>query len=116
MTCCIRQRVSNNWEQVPSIPHQRWWEVSTPSYFTVERQTLYRQPFLKPRSKTPHFNLDMDGTWTQNVEFSVKAWHAGNPNWAGYRNLNSHSIGIEVCNPGPLTMLKVVIKHGGANQ
>lgn len=60
--------------------------------------------FQKPEAKTSaHLMLDENGSWAQGVAFDVKAWHAGKSSWAGYTGLNSHSIGIEVCNPGPLT-------------
>lgn len=63
------------------------------------------QYFQNPKAKTSaHLNLDVDGTVTQNVAFNRKAWHAGKSQWAGYNGLNSYSIGIEVCNPGPLTI------------
>ena len=77
-------------------------------HFTAGAQTLYRRLniFKNLRQNTLTLNLDVDGTWTQNVEFSIKARHAGKSSWAGIKNLNSHSIGIEVCNPGPLTTVK----------
>ena len=44
----------------------------------------------------------MDGTWTQNVEFSVKAWYAGKTPTAGYRNLNSPKLVLRFVIPRPL--------------
>ena len=62
------------------------------------------QYFQKPSAKTSaHLCMDLDGSVIQSVPFTTKAWHAGRSTWAGYTGLNSHSIGIEVCNPGPLT-------------
>lgn len=49
-----------------------------------------------------HFVIDIDGSITQMVSLNRKAFHAGRSRWKGYRGLNSHSIGIEVVNPGPL--------------
>lgn len=51
-----------------------------------------------------HLTIGTDGTTVQNVAFNRKSWHAGKSQWAGYYGLNNHSIGIEVCNPGPLTI------------
>lgn len=50
-----------------------------------------------------HLTVGTDGTVIQSVAFNTKAWHAGRSRWDGYVGLNSHSIGIEVVNPGPLT-------------
>ena len=104
---------SNNWEQVGFYPTPNVGGNITPRFLVIHftagaaNAVQTAKYFQKPEAKTSaHLNLDVDGSWTQNVEFSVKAWHAGKSNWAGYRNLNSHSIGIEVCNPGPLTIVK----------
>jgi N-acetylmuramoyl-L-alanine amidase len=48
--------------------------------------------------------VDTDGTITQLVPFDVKAWHAGPSTYKGINGLNSHSIGIEIVNPGYLKM------------
>lgn len=48
--------------------------------------------------------IDTDGTITQLVPFDVKAWHAGPSVYKGIKGLNSHSIGIEIVNPGYLKM------------
>lgn len=47
-----------------------------------------------------HVLLERDGNVIQCVDFDRKAYHAGKSLWRGYRSLNSHSIGIEVCNYG----------------
>ena len=61
--------------------------------------------FQNPKAKaSAHLTMDLDGTTVQSVPFNCKAWHAGKSRWDGYTGLNSHSIGIEVCNPGPLTI------------
>ena len=110
MTCCF-QRVSTIGNRLVLILHQCGRSNYTDfwlSSFTAGAQTLYRRLNIsKTEAKTlSTLNLDVDGTWTQNVEFSNQNWHAGKSSWAGIKNLNSHSIGIEVCNPGPLTIVK----------
>lgn len=54
-----------------------------------------------PRSKVScHYVVDTDGTITQMVPEGLRAWHAGVSYWAGIDDVNSHSIGIEIHNPG----------------
>lgn len=52
-----------------------------------------------------HVTIDQNGVVYQHVPFNIKAWHAGPSRYAGYTNLNSHSIGIEIVNPGYLRRL-----------
>lgn len=47
-----------------------------------------------------HVTVDTDGAIYQHVPFNIKAWHAGPSAYGGYRGMNSHSIGIEIVNPG----------------
>lgn len=49
-----------------------------------------------------HLVIGRDGSITQMVDFNEIAWHAGQSSWEGIRGLNSHSIGIEMDNAGPL--------------
>lgn len=53
-----------------------------------------------PNRIAAHIVLDFDGTITQLVPFNCKANHAGPSTWAGVDFFNSHSIGIEIVNPG----------------
>lgn len=46
--------------------------------------------------------IGRDASITQLVDFNRKAWHAGKSRWRGISGLNSHSIGIELDNPGIL--------------
>jgi N-acetylmuramoyl-L-alanine amidase len=50
-----------------------------------------------------HVTIDQNGVVYQHVPFNVKAWHAGPSSHMGYSGLNSHSVGIEIVNPGYLT-------------
>lgn len=47
-----------------------------------------------------HYLIDESGHITQMVREDMRAWHAGEACWAGERDINSASIGIEIHNPG----------------
>jgi len=47
-----------------------------------------------------HYLIDEDGTVYRLVAEEHRAWHAGVSCWAGERDVNSRSIGIELVNPG----------------
>lgn len=47
-----------------------------------------------------HYFIDQEGVLFRMVSEERRAWHAGVSFWRGLRDLNSASIGIELCNPG----------------
>jgi N-acetylmuramoyl-L-alanine amidase len=47
-----------------------------------------------------HYTVDRDGRVYAHVPEARRAWHAGVSYWAGERNVNARSIGIEILNPG----------------
>lgn len=47
-----------------------------------------------------HYLIAEDGTIVRMVPEEKRAWHAGRSYWRGITDLNSHSIGIEIVNPG----------------
>jgi N-acetylmuramoyl-L-alanine amidase len=47
-----------------------------------------------------HYLVGEDGEVVQMVPEARRAWHAGRSNWEGVTDINSHSIGIEIVNPG----------------
>ncbi|MFQ5346822.1 MAG: N-acetylmuramoyl-L-alanine amidase [Rhodothalassiaceae bacterium] len=47
-----------------------------------------------------HYLIDEDGALYRLVDESERAWHAGVSAWEGESDVNSHSIGIELHNPG----------------
>ena len=47
-----------------------------------------------------HYTVDEDGTIFAHVPEDCRAWHAGISYWAGARDINGRSIGIEIVNPG----------------
>jgi N-acetylmuramoyl-L-alanine amidase len=54
-----------------------------------------------PQAKvSAHYVVDEDGTTYQLVDEEFRAWHAGAAYWGGTKDINAHSIGIEIVNPG----------------
>ena len=54
-----------------------------------------------PQAKvSAHYTVDEDGTVYAHVPENRRAWHAGVSYWAGARDINARSIGIEIVNPG----------------
>lgn len=47
-----------------------------------------------------HYLIDQAGAIFRLVPEEKRAWHAGVSFWRGVRDLNSTSVGIELCNPG----------------
>jgi len=47
-----------------------------------------------------HYVVRADGAIVRLVAEDRRAWHAGAGSWAGAQDVNSRSIGIEICNPG----------------
>jgi N-acetylmuramoyl-L-alanine amidase len=47
-----------------------------------------------------HYVVDEDGSVIRLVPEEKRAWHAGVSYWAGAREINARSIGIEIVNPG----------------
>lgn len=47
-----------------------------------------------------HYTIGRDGRVFRHVAEDRRAWHAGVSYWAGARNINARSIGIELVNPG----------------
>jgi N-acetylmuramoyl-L-alanine amidase len=60
-----------------------------------------RRWLCDPRSGVScHYLVDEIGSIIQMVDENARAWHAGVSSWRGLSDINSHSIGIEVHNPG----------------
>lgn len=59
------------------------------------------QRLCDPASEvSAHYLIDEDGSIYQLVDESFRAWHAGQSYWQAETDINSHSIGIELVNPG----------------
>ncbi len=52
-----------------------------------------------------HYVVSDNGVIYQLVDEEMRAWHAGAGQWGDIRDINSHSIGIELDNKGPLADL-----------
>lgn len=52
------------------------------------------------REASAHYLIDTNGDIYQMVNEGKRAWHAGKSFWRGITDVNSHSIGIEIQNPG----------------
>jgi N-acetylmuramoyl-L-alanine amidase len=56
---------------------------------------------VDPTAKvSAHYLIEEDGTVWRLVPEERRAWHAGVSYWAGARDINARSIGIELVNPG----------------
>ncbi len=51
-------------------------------------------------SVSAHYVIAEDGSLFHLVPENLRAWHAGKSFWRGCKDVNSASIGIEICNPG----------------
>lgn len=47
-----------------------------------------------------HYFIFENGKIVQSVPEALRAWHAGASSWHGRGDINSHSIGVEIANPG----------------
>lgn len=52
-----------------------------------------------------HYAISETGLVTPLVSEAARAWHAGAGGWGQVRDVNSHSIGVELANAGPLAGL-----------
>ena len=52
------------------------------------------------RQVSCHYLVRQDGGIVHMVDEDKRAWHAGKALWEGTSDINSRSIGIEICNPG----------------
>jgi len=58
-----------------------------------------------PQAKaSAHFVIGRKGEVVQLASCRVKTWHAGKSSYLGRQNVNDFSIGIEIANPGKLTV------------
>lgn len=91
---------------LPSPNHGERIGVAGPDmlvlHYTGMRSTQEAVEWLRSpeRGVSAHYVVYENGGIAQLVPESRRAWHAGVSSWAGATDLNSHSIGIEIANPG----------------
>ncbi len=70
-------------------------------YTGMETGAAAVQRLCDPAARvSSHYTVDEDGTIFTHVPEEYRAFHAGVSYWAGARDINGRSIGIEVVNPG----------------
>ena len=70
-------------------------------YTGMETAETALERLTNPESKvSAHYTVDEDGTVYHHVDEGARAWHAGVSYWNDVTDLNTHSIGIEIVNPG----------------
>ena len=93
----IKQQPSPNYDDrggvIPSIILLHYTDMNT------AEEALER--LCDPSTKvSAHYFIDEDGGILQLVQEEYRAWHAGQAYWRGETDINAHSIGIEIVNPG----------------
>ncbi len=70
-------------------------------YTAMDNSDLALQRLCAPEFEvSAHYLIGEDGRTWQMVEEADRAWHAGAGAWGDVSDVNSHSIGIELANPG----------------
>ncbi len=70
-------------------------------YTGMATADVARERLCDPNAKvSAHYLVDEDGTITQLVAETRRAYHAGVASWRGATDINSRSIGIEIVNGG----------------
>lgn len=74
------------------------------THYTAGRSAHSSARWLcSPQAKaSAHLIIGREGALIQCGDFDSVMWHAGQSEWKGIHGLNSHSIGIELDNPGPV--------------
>jgi N-acetylmuramoyl-L-alanine amidase len=82
-------------------PHDAPIDILLLHYTGMETGAAAVARLCDPESRvSAHYTVDEDGTVFAHVAEGARAWHAGVSYWAGERNVNARSIGIEIVNPG----------------
>ena len=97
---------TNSWSPniSPGMPKGGWEGIVL--HFTAGASASSSAAWLRnPNSKaSAHFVVGKEGEVYQVVKTSDRAWHAGSSVWLDRAGANNYTIGIEIDNPGPLTV------------
>ncbi len=63
-------------------------------------EAAFKQLCDPDKKVSAHYFINENGETLNLVDDSKRAWHAGISYWEGITDINSHSIGIELVNPG----------------
>jgi N-acetylmuramoyl-L-alanine amidase len=70
-------------------------------YTGMESGAAAIERLCDPAAKvSSHYVVEEDGRIFGLVDEAQRAWHAGVSSWSSRTNLNAHSVGIEIINPG----------------
>ena len=90
-------RPSPNWDSRSGVPV----DMLVLHYTGMKSGEAALARMCDPAAKvSAHYMIDEDGTIHALVPEEMRAWHAGVSYWAGARDINARSIGIELVNPG----------------
>ncbi len=87
----------------PNIDERKFGEpdMIVLHYTGMEENEAALQRLCDPEARvSAHYLVYEDGRIVQMAPEAKRAWHAGVSSWEGRDDINSRSIGIEICNPG----------------
>jgi N-acetylmuramoyl-L-alanine amidase len=94
----VRERLSPNFD---ARPPERTVDILVLHYTEMAPVAAALDRLCDPAAKvSAHYLIEADGTVWKLVDEAQRAWHAGVSYWAGARDINARSIGIELDNPG----------------
>ena len=94
---CVAAPSPNFDDRLPSTPV----DILLMHYTGMETGAAAVARLTDPEARvSAHYTVDEDGTIYAHVPENKRAWHAGLSYWAGARDINARSIGIEIVNPG----------------
>jgi len=94
----MRERLSPNFNERPVVGRI---DMLVLHYTGMRTGEAALERLCDPVAKvSSHYLVEEDGTTWRLVPEEKRAWHAGVSFWAGERDINDFSIGIELVNPG----------------